>query len=36
MRGVTTWLALGSNTNPHAAVEYLKHWQTVEPLAELL
>ncbi|MEU9481490.1 hypothetical protein [Streptomyces sp. NPDC048191] len=31
-----TRLVKNRNTNPHAAVEYLKHWQTVEPLAELL
>jgi hypothetical protein len=31
-----TRLVQNRNTNPHAAVEYLKHWQTVEPLAELL
>ncbi|MET8980805.1 hypothetical protein ABZX85_34905 [Streptomyces sp. NPDC004539] len=24
------------NTDPHSAVEYLKHWQTVEPLTALL
>ncbi|MFJ9582802.1 alpha/beta hydrolase family protein [Streptomyces acidicola] len=31
-----TRLVKNRNTNPHAAVEYLKHWRTVEPLAELL
>jgi hypothetical protein len=23
-------------SRPHSAMEYLKHWQTLEPLAELL
>ncbi|MFF3815894.1 hypothetical protein ACFYYD_04615 [Streptomyces bluensis] len=31
-----TRLVKNRNTNPHAAVEYLKHWRTVEPIAELL
>jgi hypothetical protein len=31
-----TRLVKNRNSRPHSAVEYLKHWQTVEPLAELL
>jgi hypothetical protein len=31
-----TRLVKNRNTNPHAAVEYLKHWETVEPLAQLV
>ncbi|MFI1763834.1 hypothetical protein ACH41H_17525 [Streptomyces sp. NPDC020800] len=31
-----TRLVKNRNTDPHAAVEYLGRWQTVEPLAELL
>lgn len=31
-----TRLVRNRNTAPHAAVEYLKHWQTVEPVADLL
>lgn len=31
-----TRLVKNRNTNPHGAVEYLKHWRTVEPLAELV
>ncbi|SHM92276.1 hypothetical protein [Actinacidiphila paucisporea] len=31
-----TRLVKNRNTNPYAATEYLKHWQTVEPVAEIL
>jgi hypothetical protein len=31
-----TRLVKNRNTNPHAAVEYLNHWETVEPLAQLV
>ena len=31
-----TRLVKNRNTNPHAAVEYLKHWETVEPLGQLV
>ncbi|MGW0813462.1 hypothetical protein ACWD00_09480 [Streptomyces viridiviolaceus] len=31
-----TRLVKNRNTDPHAATQYLRHWETVEPLAELL
>ncbi|MGW2179883.1 hypothetical protein ACWCXX_17625 [Streptomyces sp. NPDC001732] len=31
-----TRLVKNANSDPHAAVEYLKHWETVEPLAQVL